>query len=143
MMATATYATYLVVSIAVTAWVARTLHRSGRVFLIDAFAGNAAIADSVNQLLVVGFYLINLGYVLLMLRMREKPATLETAIEFLSVKQGFVLLVLGAMHFGNLALFSAIRRSRVLHERNAVHGEHSSLREPQSNEAAPIAGAAS
>ncbi len=48
------YLLYLAISIAVTIWVARTLHRSGRVFLVDAFGGNEALADSVNHLLVVG-----------------------------------------------------------------------------------------
>ena len=57
------YAVYLAISLGVTIWVAKTLHRNGRVFLVDAFRGNAELADSVNHLLVVGFYLINVGYV--------------------------------------------------------------------------------
>jgi hypothetical protein len=64
----AAYVAYLAISLAVTVWVARTLHRNGRIFLVDAFHGNAALADSVNHLLVVGFYLINFGYVTLALR---------------------------------------------------------------------------
>ena len=105
-----TYALYLIISLAVTVWVARTLHKNGRVFLIDAFSGNAALADSVNHLLVVGFYLINIGYVTLMLRQGEKPHTLREAIEFLSTKVGLVLVVLGGMHFFNLFVFSRLRR---------------------------------
>ena len=59
------YISYLAISIGLTIWVARTLYRSGRVFLLDAFHGNADLADSVNHLLVVGFYLINIGYIAL------------------------------------------------------------------------------
>ena len=66
-----TYAMYLILSIALTIWVARTLFKNGRIFLVDVFRGNEAIADSVNQLLVVGFYLINLGYISLMLKIRR------------------------------------------------------------------------
>jgi len=62
------YIAYLVVSVAATIWVARTLHRNGRPFLIDAFNGQEALADSVNHLLVVGFYLLNLGYVALAMK---------------------------------------------------------------------------
>lgn len=51
----ACYSSYLVISVALTVWVARTLYRSGRVFLLDAFRGNEELADSVNRLLVVGF----------------------------------------------------------------------------------------
>ena len=62
------YAVYLAISLLVTVWVARTLHKNGRVFLVEAFHGNEELADSVNHLLVVGFYLVNLGYVALALR---------------------------------------------------------------------------
>jgi hypothetical protein len=104
------YANYLVVSLAVTVWVARTLHKNGRVFLVDAFSGNAALADSVNHLLVVGFYLINIGYVALALKSPVKPHDAVSAIEFFTQKQGWVLLVLGVMHMFNVWLFSRMRR---------------------------------
>ena len=97
-----TYVLYLAISIALTVWVARTLSSNGRVFLIDSFDGNAELADSVNHMLVVGFYLINMGYVTLALRLGAKPTTIQQGIEFLSTKIGLVLLVLGAMHFFNL-----------------------------------------
>ena len=56
-----TYALYLAISIALTVWVAKTLHKNGRLFLVDAFHGNEPLADSINHLLLVGFYLINVG----------------------------------------------------------------------------------
>jgi hypothetical protein len=105
-----TYGLYLGLSIALTVWVARTLHRNGRVFLVDAFGGNESLADSVNHLLVVGFYLINIGYVTLALKYGDKPHDLTGAIEFLSWKVGLVLVVLGVMHFFNLAMFSHMRQ---------------------------------
>src|SRR5260370_10322757 len=104
------YISYLAISLAVTVWVAHTLHKNGRIFLVDAFHGNEALADSVNHLLVVGFYLINIGYVTLALKTAQKPFDIETAIELLSTKIGLVLLVLGGMHFMNMILFSLLRR---------------------------------
>jgi hypothetical protein len=103
------YAIYLIVSIALTVWVAATLHRRGRIFLIDAFHGNELLADSVNHLLVVGFYLINIGYVTLALKYGDKPTSVQDAIEFLSTKIGLVLVVLGAMHFFNIFNFAKMR----------------------------------
>jgi hypothetical protein len=105
-----TYGFYVVISLALTVWVAQTLFRNGRVFLVDVFGQNEALADSVNHLLVVGFYLINLGYVSLALRIAGPVAGAREGIEALSHKVGLVLLVLGAMHFFNLWLFSKIRR---------------------------------
>jgi hypothetical protein len=104
-----TYLLYLAISIGLTVWVGRTLFKNGRLFLVDVF-GSEALADSVNHLLVVGFYLINLGYVSLALRVGNSVDDARAAIETLSWKVGLVLLVLGAMHFFNLFVFSRIRR---------------------------------
>ena len=104
------YFVYLAISLSVTVWVARTLHRRGRIFLVDAFHGQEELADSVNHLLVVGFYLINVGFVAFALRSWENPMNLRQAIELVSDKLGLVLLVLGLMHFFNLYVFSRVRR---------------------------------
>jgi len=110
------YLLYLTISVTLTVWVAKTLHRNGRIFLVDSFAGNTALADSVNHLLVVGFYLINIGYVSLGLRYGDKPENLQGVLETLSTKVGVVLLVLGGMHFFNLYVFSKMRRRALLHK---------------------------
>ena len=105
-----TYSLYLTLSIALTIWVARTLSKNGRVFLVDCFANNQALADSVNHLLVVGFYLINLGFVALFLKLGIAVVNTQEVFEALSSKMGVVLLVLGFMHFFNLAVFTAMRK---------------------------------
>jgi hypothetical protein len=113
-----TYAFYIALSVCLTVWVARTLHKNGRVFLVEVFHGDEKIADSVNHLLVVGFYLINLGYVTLALKIGGQIDSLRGGIEALSWKVGLVLLVLGGMHFFNLFVFSRIhRRPAFIHGR--------------------------
>ena len=106
------YAVYLLVSLATTVWVARSLHRSGRVFLLEAFHGNPELADSVNHLLVVGFYLVNIGYVTLALSTNADLDSARAAIELVANKIGLVLVVLGIMHFGNLYVFNRLRQGR-------------------------------
>lgn len=105
-----TYAAYLILSLGITIWVARTLHTNGRVFLVQSFFGDEAMADSVNRLLVVGFYLVNIGYFTMTMKAARKPQDLQDAVEFLSTKVGWVLLVLGAMHFLNMYVFHCFRR---------------------------------
>lgn len=105
-----TYAIYLAVSVGSTIWVARTLYKNGRVFLIDSFLGNEKLADSVNHLLVVGFYLINIGLVSLALKYGGKATDVQEAIEYLSMKLGAVLVILGVMHLFNVLLFSGMRK---------------------------------
>jgi len=110
-----TYLSYLTLSLVLTIWVARTLHKNGRIFLVDSFDGNEPLADSVNHLLVVGFYLINIGYVTLALKEANAPVDMRGILELLSSKVGVVLLVLGGMHFFNLLVFSKMRRRAMLH----------------------------
>ncbi len=104
------YLMYFLISLGMTIWVAHTLHKNGRLFLIDAFRGNEAMADSVNHLLWVGFYLVNIGFVLLFLRIGSKPADLVEGVEYISTKLGIVMLVLGGMHFFNMFNFSKMRK---------------------------------
>src|ERR1039458_1940953 len=106
-----TYCIYIALSILLTIWVAHTLFKHGRVFLVDIFKGNEKLADSVNHLLVVGFYLVNLGYDSFALKAADPVNSSVNAIEVLSTKIGLVLLVLGILHFTNLFLFSMIRRA--------------------------------
>jgi hypothetical protein len=111
-----TYVAYVLISVALTIWVGRTLHGNGRPFLVDVFADRQDLADSVNHLLVVGFYLINFGYMSLALKLAQPVATATAGVEALSYKVGLVLVVLGGMHFFNLFVFSRIRQSkRLLH----------------------------
>jgi hypothetical protein len=133
------YVSYLLISLAVTIWVARTLHKNGRVFLVDAFHGNAELADSVNHLLVVGFYLINIGYVTLALRTYGTLDALRGAIELVSDKIGIVLLVLGGMHFFNLLIFSRMRKRSQVGSGPAVSLAHPAPAHPAIMNPAPRA----
>lgn len=105
-----TYLVYVPLSVGLTYWVARTLSHNGALFLRDVFAGDERMAGAVNHLLVVGFWLINLGYVALALRTGDEVPDARGAIETLATKVGGVLLVLGVMHFLNLFVLSRMRR---------------------------------
>ena len=109
-----TYSLYLPLALAVTIWVAGTLFRHGRAFLLDAFGGDESLASSVNHLLIVGFYLINTGFICLFLKTSLEIGSARAVFELLADKMGIVLLVLGVMHFVNLWVFRRMRRRRQL-----------------------------
>ena len=96
------YVTYIIISIFITVFVSRTLSKNGRIFLVDGFSGNEELADSVNHLLVVGFYLVNLGFVLLRMRTDGVIVSAEELIVYLTSNIGVVLLILGVAHFFNM-----------------------------------------
>jgi hypothetical protein len=105
-----TYVVYLLIAVPLTIGVASTLSTNGRVFLADVFGDRLELADAVNKLLVVGFYLLNLGFVMLYLRSGSQVYDLTGLFEALSVKIGIVMLMLGVVHFMNVWVFNSIRR---------------------------------
>ena len=104
------YVLYLVIALAITIWVARTLSKNGIVFLIQCFGQNDELARSTNHLLVVGFYLINIGFITLTLSYAGEPQTVSGAIRFLAGKVGLAVMVLGGMHFFNMAMIARFGR---------------------------------
>jgi hypothetical protein len=106
------YLAYLAISVGLTVWVATTLSRNGMVFLEDVFQ-DTKLAKAVNQLLVMGFYLLNLGYVAVAMTSTATIPTAAKALETLSWKIGLVLLVLGVLHFFNVFFLNRYRRGRL------------------------------
>jgi hypothetical protein len=109
-MAETAYALYLAISVAVTIWVARTLSKNGEVFLVQCFGHDATVARSTNHLLVVGFYLVNLGFIMLTLSLGAEPTTVTETIRFVANKVGLAVMVLGAMHFFNMGAVAQFGR---------------------------------
>jgi hypothetical protein len=105
------YALYLLITLGITIWVAQTLSRNGEVFLIQCFGHNETLARSTNHLLVVGFYLVNIGFISLTLSLGDEPVTIPGAIRFLSAKVGLAVIVLGAMHFFNMGAIAHFGRT--------------------------------
>lgn len=104
------YALYLAITLAITIWVARTLSKNGEVFLIECFGHDDRLAKSTNHLLVVGFYLVNIGFITLTLSLGNEPHTIPDAIRFLSGKVGLAVVVLGGMHFFNMGAIAHFGR---------------------------------
>lgn len=118
---TATLLTYLLVTLPVTIWVATILARGGRVFLEDVFRGEDGLADAVNRLLVVGFYLVTVGFVLLFVRAGGTVDDLDGLLRTLTTKVGVVLLVLGMLHVVNVMVLSSMRRRSRADAARAAH----------------------
>ncbi len=110
-----TYLIYLPIVIGLTLYVARTLFRNGRVFMLDIFKGKADIADATNRLFEVGFYLINIGFALRIMEVdgywgENAYDSMQEVVETLAGKVGGFAIYLGVMLFINLFLFFRGRR---------------------------------
>jgi len=111
------YTLYLFLTLALTVWVARTLFSNGKVFLLDIFHGNKELANAVNNLLLVGFYLINIGYAVYTLTITENILDARQLVEGLSIKVGAIILILGGMHFLNMLVFYKLRKRALLEKK--------------------------
>ena len=118
------YAAYLAAALGMTVWVARTLSTNGEIFLIDCFGHDEKLAKSTNPLLVTGFYLVNIGFILLALQLGREPQTAPEAIRFVATKVGLAVLVLGLWHFFNMHLIAKFGRKvgRWLREAAVLNG---------------------
>ena len=102
------YLIYLPVALFLTYYVARTLFKNGKVFMLDIFKGREEIASATNRLFEMGFYLLNLGFALMILKINFNNDYLfdkQMLIEALSTKVGGFSIYLGVMLFFNLYLF--------------------------------------
>ena len=104
------YLIYLPIVILLTWYVAHTLFRNSKVFMLDIFSGKVDIADSTNRLFETGFYLLNLGFALKIMEVASEIFDSRTLLEILSTKIGGFSIYLGIMLFFNLYLFFRGRR---------------------------------
>jgi hypothetical protein len=107
-----TYLVYLAITVPLTVWVARALQRHGSVFLVDVFHGDQTLATSVNNLLVIGFYLLNLGYVTFFMKAAEVDNGIAM-METVARKVGGVAIVLATVHLANVWAFNTFRKRAV------------------------------
>jgi len=105
------YLSYLVLSVVMTVWVARTLSKNGEVFLVKCFGQDETLAKSTNHLLVVGFYLINIGFIAVRLDGWNSMQAVSNVIPYVGSKVGFSVLVLGGMHFFNMMMIAKYGRT--------------------------------
>jgi len=122
-----TYLLYLLISTGVTVLVGTGLARSGRAFLLDVFSGNDALARAVSRLLVLGFYLLSLGFITLTMRTGGDIGSARAGMQLLSVKIGEVLLVLGVLPLVALTALTRTRRraqARTRQMQQTEQGQH-------------------
>jgi hypothetical protein len=112
------YAGYLAVSLSIMVWVGMTLRRNGRKFLVRTLPDDD-LADTINHLLQVGFYLANVGYIAAVIRIYEPLRGAQSMLEVGLPKLGGVMLILGLVHLFNMLILAKLRRGA---ERAAMAG---------------------
>lgn len=99
------YAVYVPVALFLTFYVSRTLFRNSKVYMLDIFKGREEIANATNKLFETGFYLLNIGFALMILKLNLYTNDYQNLVEALSYKIGSFSIYLGLMLFINLYFF--------------------------------------
>jgi hypothetical protein len=105
-----TYLAYLLISIGLAVLAGNVLARSGRLFLAEALGGNESAAKGITSLIVVSFYLISLGFIVLTMRISSDSVSAIQAIRLLATKVGVVLLFLGGLYLAGIIALTRLRR---------------------------------
>ncbi|WP_143053985.1 hypothetical protein [Parapedobacter koreensis] len=84
--------------------VGRFCHRNGRVFILRLFQGNASLADTTNNLLLVAYCLFNIGYAIIQFSFWQPVANMNVLLYSIAEKTGLLVLILAVTHYFNIAL---------------------------------------
>lgn len=97
-----TYLFYFLATLWIILYVGNVLFKNGIPFLISVFHGNKILANSINKILITGYYLINIGYAILTLKIWKEIKSAEEVLEVFCSKVGLLVLLLGIMHLFNV-----------------------------------------
>lgn len=105
------YAIYLLITVFIIFKVGMVFYKNGRVFILDLFHGDAAFTDHVNKLLLVGYYLLNIGYAFVSIRTWIPITNITLLITELAMRVGILSILLAAMHYFNMIVLYKLSRS--------------------------------
>ena len=120
----AAYIVYLLVTVLVILRVGHILYKAGRPFVIKCMHGDVALADAINKMLLVGYYLFNTGYTVFVLRIWKAISSGRELAEALGEKIGLILLALGVMHMFNVIMLLVSDRRRTNRELRSIESTH-------------------
>lgn len=111
------YTIYLLITYLITVRVGWILYRNGRIYLLALLNGDNVLTDSINRVLLVGYYLLNLGYAALIISRWQTVENLLSLVESIVWMTGRIVLSLGLVHYLNMAVIYAIgfRRKSIHH----------------------------
>lgn len=104
------YAIYIGITLYIIYWIGRLCHRNGRVFILKLYHDDAQAADTLNNILLLAYYLFNTGYALLKLKTWEHVASAAQLISSLSHHLSVLILILAFTHYFNILLIHILAR---------------------------------
>jgi len=112
------YSIYIALMVFIIVYVGRHFYQNGRIFILTLLQGNVSLTDYINRLLLVAYYLFNIGYAFLKLQHWQKITTVESLFSSLSVNMGLLILILALTHYGNMAAIYILSKTNFITHKN-------------------------
>lgn len=96
------YSIYLLVTVYVTVVVGYGFHKHGHYLILDLFNGNEPATKAINNMLLVGYYLVNIGYLALSITTWPTLVNWADTIGLLFDRVSIILILLGLLHVNNI-----------------------------------------
>lgn len=96
------YGIYLLITFVVVILVGRICYTNGNTFVLALVSEHEELCQRINRLLLLGYYLMNLGFVAISLVFWETIESIPHLIEILSMRIGFIVVSIALMHYFNL-----------------------------------------
>lgn len=100
----AAYIVYLILTIFIIVYVGKLFYRNGRIFILALLKDDAGMTDYLNNILLIAYYLFNIGYAFVKLRFWTKIVNFEMLIASISSNMGILIFILAFTHYMNMLL---------------------------------------
>jgi len=108
------YTIYLPLIFFITIKVGWMFYKNGELFLMNLFENNLALIKNVNNILLMGYYLVNLGYSVLTISHWEKINNSIQLINVLSYTLGRIIILLALLHYNNIFWLKYLTKSNII-----------------------------
>ena len=106
------YALFFPAMVGIAVYVAQVCHRNGRLWMLRIFDDEAHFVDAVNNILLVGCYVVNVGYIAIVLSLWEPVTSVPQMLGVLSQRIALILFTLAGLHYQNIAVLLIWSRVR-------------------------------
>lgn len=106
------YIIYVMLSIYIIVWVGKMFHKNGRIFIVSLFNGQTETADTTNNILLVAYYLFNIGYAVIQFSYWQQISNTATMIYSITYKSGILILLLALLHYNNMFIIYILSRKK-------------------------------
>jgi hypothetical protein len=96
------YAIYLLITIFIIVKVGRICYQNGNIYVAQLIPDHIDLCHKINQVLLLGYYLMNIGYCAMTLISWEKIITFNQLIEVIAFKSAIIIGTIAFMHYGNI-----------------------------------------